>query len=146
MTDARDSSNADFRAADGDGANEGPGTKALKASATGRVGTQSFMAIYCEQEKIAPSEFTVSVFDRVLMRKKRFLAKLARKIRPGFFDEDELLIQTCGSKHTMEEVRKEISEYFADRHYWGFWRGKVDIRISTERLRLTAEMYLPKEG
>ena len=113
---------------------------------SGEVATQSFMAIYCEREKIAPSAFTAAVFDRVLMRKKRFLAQLARRLRPGFFDEDELLIQTCGSKHSLAEVRKEISEYFADRHYWGFWRGTVDIRISTERLRLTAEAYLPKEG
>jgi hypothetical protein len=108
--------------------------------------TRSFLAIYCEREGIAPADFERAIFDRVLMRKKRLLAQWARRLRPHFFDEDEQLIRVCGSKHTVAEVKKEISEYFSDRHYWDFWRAKVDLRISTERLRLTAEMYLPEEG
>jgi hypothetical protein len=121
---------------------EATGTPSQYRSPTIGGNGPSFLAAYCAQEKIAPSEFVPAVFERILMQRKRFLAKMARKLDPKFFAEDEQLIKVCGEKHSMTEVKREISEYFADRHYWGFWRGKVDIRISTERLRLTAEQYL----
>jgi len=60
-----------------------------------------------------------------------------------YFNADRELIRGAGSAVTMAQVKEEIRDYFLTAHNGGWLRRIWSVRVSTNRLRRLARIYLP---
>lgn len=102
----------------------------------------TFRSCYCAQHDCSREAFARQVMLHSMPLPYRPLAAVIARVAPKFFAEDLRLVQYCGDATSMRKIRDEIAGYFSDAAYWGFWRRRLNFRMSTARLTDLAREYL----
>ena len=95
----------------------------------------TFRSCYCARQDCPREAFARKVMLHSMPLPYRPLAAVIALIFPKFFAEDLRLVQYCGDATSMRKIRDEIAGYFGDAIYWGFWRRRLNFRMSTARLK-----------
>lgn len=106
----------------------------------------TFREIYCEKHQCSPEQFGRRIFWRCLYPHARPLAPLFLLLNYEYFAADRALISCVADAVTMKRVRDEVRDYFWDSNNRGWLRRTVNIRLSGQRLKNLARLYLPEGG
>ncbi|MCW5549066.1 MAG: hypothetical protein KIT44_08890 [Opitutaceae bacterium] len=96
---------------------------------------RTFSELYCEQQGIAPAEFSRHAFRRALYPHARLLAGAISLLDSDYFSADRDFVEDVGRLtryHDFVSSGMDYSHHPANR---GFMRQLLLVRVSTERMR-----------
>lgn len=102
----------------------------------------TFREKYCAASGCRPEEFPCRLFWRCLHRHAVPLVPLITALHPDYFSPDRELISLVARTRTMKELNEEIRDFMNDTRNHRWWRMRVHVRVSTQRLRRVARPYL----
>ena len=102
----------------------------------------SFQEKFCDAHHCTPEDFKRRVFWRCLRRHALPFAPILLLFKPGYFYCDWELITAAGCALSLNTVQAEIGEFFCDTRNRGWWRRRLEIRVSGRRLSRLAAAYL----
>ncbi len=106
---------------------------------------RTFRQLYCEKNCCAEQLFHRRLFWECLYPHARPIAALLLLFnRRQYFVADDALLASVADAVTMRRVREEVRDYFWDSNNRGWLRRGAKIRVSGQRLKNIARLYLPE--
>lgn len=100
--------------------------------------------IYCEKHQCTARQFQRRVFWLCLYPHARVFAPFFLLLHYDFFSPDRALISCAADAVTMARIRDDVRDYFWDSENRSWVREKLRIRVSGQRLKNFARIYLPE--
>ena len=107
---------------------------------------KTFERIYCEESRCDAAQFRRKIFWLTLPPHALPFVPLLGGFNSRYFTADRDLLSGVSRAVTVNQVREEIRDYFADSQNRGWLRTVAHIRISSHRLKRLAKEYLPDPG
>lgn len=104
---------------------------------------KTFAEIYCAAHRCSPRAFTWFAFWRCLHLCALPIAPLALWFFPQHFAADWELIRAAARCSSLRQLDEEIRDFVADSSNRSWWRRVARLRLSTQRVRRLARLYLP---
>ena len=104
----------------------------------------SFQELYCERFQCSPEQFAEDVLWRCVYPQAEFLARSLWRIDRGFFATDLHLLEEVAGLTDNESVVSEINDTRYRFKPRGLLRGKLRVRVSSQRLlKLANDLFKP---
>ena len=110
------------------------------------IATKTLDQLYCEDRNCAVEDFPHRVFRECLYRHALPLVPLMGGYHSNFFAADRGLILAAARAVRRAEVREGIVEYFVDPGSRGWFKKRLNLRVSTRRLLRLSKRYLPESN
>lgn len=104
----------------------------------------TFRESFCTGEKCPADRFVSRVFWRTLYPHARLAAPFILLFKRSFFEADRSLISATGDACDMKRIREDVRDFFWDSNNRGWWRRRINIRVSGQKLKDLAREYLPE--
>jgi len=101
---------------------------------------KTFEEVYCARNGTTATGFRRAVFWRCLHPGAVALAPLL--FLSGYFALDRDLVAACGQARNFRQVCEELDDYRHSPRNRGLLRRRLNVRLSTTRLRQIARQYL----
>ena len=103
----------------------------------------TFREAYCALRGVSPEAFEEAVLRECLFRRRRWLARLVRGLRPAYFATDLDLVHAAGDCATLACLGSELNAHRYRRPVRGLWRRTLRVRLSGEALLALGAELLP---
>lgn len=110
------------------------------------VGMKTLEEAFCKDHRCDTERFKQVVFWRTLPRHAVFFVPFLGGFNARHFAADRELLERVSRSETMNQVRRELRDYFTDSQNRGWLRTAATIRVSSRRLMRLARLYLPDPG
>jgi hypothetical protein len=107
------------------------------------MSSPTFEESFCEQHGIERERFARVVFKQVLYRRARAVGWLFSIFNGDYFSADYELINAVAHLRRLREFTHEADRFNYHPANRGWFRRKLCIRVSTNRLRLLIKATLP---
>jgi hypothetical protein len=96
--------------------------------------TRAFRDAVCQKFRCVPETYAETVFSHALYPHATWPTKLIRRLSPGYFDADFLLIRQIATCNTPRELRADVDSHRYHHPPRGFLRRWLRIRLSGQRV------------
>lgn len=104
----------------------------------------TFQTDVCEMFGCDTTKYYEVVLFKCMYPHAVLLAKIIRKISPGFFIDDYELLMKISKAETVDEITEILNDHYYERPPKGIIRGLLKVRISPERLIRFASQVMKK--